>query len=264
MIIDAHTHIGESNGKIYTSGDLITSMDEAKIDYSILLAESGTSEDVSSIDNILKIAEKNPRLKPVVDCSFERLTEDYTKRIIDLLAKNKVVGVKFYLGYEPYYPNNEKLSPIYEFCQKSGKPVIFHTGILETGSHGLLKYSHPLNIDEVANRFAHLKIVMAHMGNPWLLDCAAVMAKNKYVYADMSAFFEENQPILYDDITVFKERMLDAELFLGSYDKFLFGTDWPLYNQAEYISAINALDLDERESELVYWKNAKQIFNLDI
>jgi len=128
----------------------------------------------------------------------------------------------------------------------------------------LLKYSHPLNIDEVANRFTHLKIVMAHMGNPWLLDCAAVMAKNKYVYADMSAFFEENRPILYDDITVFKESMLDAELLLGADDKFLFGRDWRLYNQAEYISAINALDLDERESELVFWKNAKEIFNLDI
>jgi predicted TIM-barrel fold metal-dependent hydrolase len=62
---------------------------------------------------------------------------------------------------------------------------MFHTGVLEAGSTGLLEYSHPLQIDRVATRFRNLTIVMAHMGNPWLIDCAAVLAKNENVYADM-------------------------------------------------------------------------------
>jgi predicted TIM-barrel fold metal-dependent hydrolase len=264
MIIDCHTHIGKSNNKDWKPEDLIASMDVAGIDYSIIIAESEAGGELSSIDSILKITAKQPRLKAVVDCSYKTLDIQQTNRIINLLEKEQAVAVKFYLGYEAYYPNNEKLYPIYEYCQKNGKPVIFHTGILETGLKGLLKYSHPLNVDEVANIFPGMKIVMAHMGNPWLLDCAAVLAKNKNVYADMSGFFEENTPIDHDDITIFKERLLDAELFLGNYEKFLFGTDWPLYNQKEYLEAIEAIDLDPREKDLVLWKNAKNIFNLSV
>lgn len=265
MIIDVHTHVGDGNdNKTFTADNLIASMDEANIDYSIIIAERTAAGKLSRIESILQVTEKNPRLKAVVDCHFESLDLAQINEIISLLDSGKVLGVKFYIGYEQYYPYNERLFPIYEYCQKNGKPVIFHTGIMEWGGTGLLKYAHPLTIDEVAALFPNLKIIMAHMGNPWLLDAAAVMSKNKNVYADMSGFFEEEMPISHDDIVVFKERMLDAELFLGSYDKFLFGTDWPLYNQKEYIGAINALDLDPREKDLVFWKNAVKLFNLKI
>ena len=70
---------------------------------------------------------------------------------------------------------------------------------------------------------------MAHMGNPWLIDCAAVLAKNENVYADMSAFFAENRSITAHDVEVFKQRMEQVRVFLYSYEKFLFGTDYPLY-----------------------------------
>jgi uncharacterized protein len=264
MIIDVHTHIGQEEKKVYQAGDLLKSMDEAQIAYSLIIADSEDPKEPSNIENILKQTQKNPRLKAVVDFQFSTISSSQIDKIITLLDEDKVVGVKFYIGYEHYYPYDERLFPLYKYCQKKQKPVIYHTGILQKGGDGLLKYSHPLNIDEVASLFPKMKIVMAHMGNPWLLDCAAVMAKNENVYADMSGFFDENSPINSDDRIVFKQRMLDAELFLGSYEKFLFGTDWPLYNQKEYVRAVDALDLDPYQEELVFWKNAVKVFNLKI
>jgi hypothetical protein len=141
---------------------------------------------------------------------------------------------------------------------------MFHTGVLEAGSTGLLEYSHPLQVDRVATRFPNLNIVMAHMGNPWLIDCAAVLAKNENVYADMSAFFAENKPITAHDVEVFKQRMEQVRVFLYSYDKFLFGTDYPLYSQKEYLAAVEALEMGPAEHEAVMHANAARLFGVTI
>ncbi len=259
MIVDAHTHLGDKEG--WKVEDLIASMDETGIDMSLVISEKR----YAPIKKILEQVEKYPkRLKAIGDINFETLDIDQINYILKLLEEDKIIGVKFYLGYENYYPSNEKLFAIYEYCQANNKPVVFHTGALETGDRGLLKYSHPLNIDEVAHHFPKLKIVMAHMGNPWLLDCAAVMSKNENVYADMSGYFEENEPIEYEEVAAFIQRLKAAWLFLGSYEKFIFGTDYPLYSQKEYLEAVLALDLNPKEKELVLWKNAAKIFNLDL
>ena len=133
---------------------------------------------------------------------------------------------------------------------------------METGFSGLLKYSHPLNVDEVANKFPNLKIVIAHMGNPWILDCLAVVLKNPNVYVDCSAYFTEYKPIKEEDVGVFIKQLTDAKVFIGDFKRFLFGTDWPLYNQKEYLEAVKGLPMTDEEKELVFWKNAKEVFNL--
>jgi predicted TIM-barrel fold metal-dependent hydrolase len=139
---------------------------------------------------------------------------------------------------------------------------MFHCGALERANRGLLKYSHPLTIDEVAHAFPRLRIVIAHMGNPWLLDCAAVMGKNEHVYADVSAFFDEFKPIAPHDVEIFVQRLGDVRLFLGSYEKLLFGTDWPLYSQAEYLAAVQALSLTAVEHERMLSGTAREIFGI--
>jgi predicted TIM-barrel fold metal-dependent hydrolase len=40
-----------------------------------------------------------------------------------------------------------------------------------------LKYAYPLNVDEVATDNPDLKIIICHLGNPWILDCQEVLYK---------------------------------------------------------------------------------------
>ena len=213
---------------------------------------------------MIKVCEKSPRLIPVGRIDYSDSIDKQIDEIIGYLNEKKIMGVKFYLGYQKYHPNEPKLHPIYKFCQDNNFPVIYHTGMLEAGFPGLLKSSHPLNIDEVADSFPDLKIVIAHMGNPWILDCGAVMLKNKNVYMDFSAFFSEYQPITEEELHFFIKRLTEFKMFVGDFKKCLFGTDWPLYSQKEYLQAVNKLPLRDEEMELVFWKNAKEIFNLDI
>jgi len=259
VTVDCHTHLGEADGRIYGPKELLASMDEAGIEQSVIIAERTSG---ITTEYLAGLASGEPRFKVLADVHFETLDVAEINKLVSLLESRRVVGLKFYTGYEAFFASNEKVFPLYEYCQEHGKPVMFHTGLLERANRGLLKYSHPLTIDEVAHAFPALRIVIAHMGNPWLLDCAAVMAKNDHVYADVSAFFDEHKPITAKETEIFVNRLSDVRLFLGSYEKFLFGTDWPLYAQNEYLAAVEALGLTADERDRVLGGNAKSLFGL--
>jgi len=70
-------------------------------------------------------------------------------------------------------------------------------------SRGKVRFSHPINIDDVATDNTELKIVICHMGTPWLLNCQEVVYKNKNVYTDVSGLvldvFNQEYIEYYDD-----------------------------------------------------------------
>jgi uncharacterized protein len=260
VVIDCHTHLDDDGG----ADKLLRSMDEAGIDCSIVIAET-LPGDISNAAQVLEAVRRSERLWAIVNCVFSKTVElKYVEELTQLLEQERVVGLKFYLGYEEYSANDERLHQLYEHCEKHDVPIMFHTGVLEAGSTGLLEYSHPLQVDRVATRFPNLTIVIAHMGNPWLIDCAAVLAKNPNAYADMSAFFAENRSITAHDVEVFKQRMEQVRVFLYSYEKFLFGTDYPLYSQKEYLAAVEALVMEPAEREAVMSANAARLFGIPI
>ncbi|OGY07815.1 MAG: hypothetical protein A2782_01590 [Candidatus Blackburnbacteria bacterium RIFCSPHIGHO2_01_FULL_43_15b] len=264
MIIDSHTHIALSGSpRIVTPDDLIKSMDEAGIDYSLLLANRKKGNGLSTREAV-EIAETNPRIKVIGHIEFGAPIAPQTENLKKYLESGQIHGVKFYLGYEDYSATDKQLFPLYEFCQKTNKPVIFHTGVLLIGERGMLKNSHPLNVDSVAYHFPDLKIIIAHMGNPWIADAAAILLKNPNVYADLSGYFTEWVPIAPEEVEDFKKSAACIKDFVGDYKKCIFGTDWPIYNQKEYVEAVKSLEMTEEEKELVFWKNANEIFSLGL
>ncbi len=258
MIIDSHTHVGNK-----TTKDLISSMDEAGIDYSLLIADSAPLGDWMSTDEVIKICEGNNRLKAIGCIEYKNIDSDQIEKLITYLQDRKIYGVKLYPGYEDFYPLDEKLLTFYEKCQEINKPLIFHTGLLQSGLPGRLKQSHPLNIDDLANKFPNLKIVMAHFGNPWIIDGTMVARRNKNVYVDLSGYFGEGK-FSKEHVDFFKQDLNYFRGFLDGFEKCLFASDWPQCSQREYVNAVNQLPLTDEEKNLVFWKNAKNIFQLDI
>lgn len=260
MIIDSHTHLEDEK---YTVEDLIASMDEAGIDFSLLIAGSAPLGDKGvTTEQVVKICTKNPRLKAVGNVEYRNLSNDQIQTLIEYLKQGKMYGVKLYPGYEDFYPADEKLFPLYEQCQALGKPVIFHTGLLAQELPGKLKQSHPLNIDELAQEFPALKIIMAHFGNPWVIDGTMVAWRNKNVYVDLSGYFGEK--ISKSEVRFFKNDLRILSGWLQGFHKCLFGTDYPIAHQSEYLKVVKQLPFSSAEKELVFWKNAKEIFGLEV
>lgn len=263
MLIDAHTHLGPFNKILATAEQLIHSMDEASIDYSIVIADNFRNDPRGiRMPELINISKKTPRLKIVGEVSISNLKEDQINYLKQNLENKNICGLKFYPGYENFFPYDQRLYPLYQFCSDNGYPVIFHTGYLEVNTPGHMKQSHPLHIDDVAQDFPRLKIIIAHLGNPWLLDTAAIMYRNKNIYTDVSAQFAEYQTIKPSSVSNFISDMKVFKYNMGNYKRIIFGTDFPLYSQKEYVEAVNMLDLTAEEKDLVFWKNAATIFNL--
>ena len=110
------------------------------------------------------------------------------------LKKSQCCGIKLYPGYSHIYVYDEWYDPIYELAEKYDKPVAIHTGLTAT-ANALLKYSHPLTLDEAAVRHPNVQLVMCHIGNPFLQDAIAVLEKNHNVAVDLSGLLEARCPI---------------------------------------------------------------------
>ena len=52
--------------------------------------------------------------------------------------------------------------------------------------------------------------------------------------------------------------------YAGDPKYLLYGTDWPISNMNSYLNFIKQLDLPEEKKELILWKNAAELFKIDV
>jgi Predicted metal-dependent hydrolase of the TIM-barrel fold len=195
-----------------------------------------------------------------------------------LIQDNQLVGIKFYTGYQHYYPfdlydpnADRPVSAHYhnplQICSELQIPAIFHCGdCLCSYKQSKLKYAHPLNIDEPATDYDDVNFIIAHMGYPWHRDAAQVCYKNSNVYADVSGFVYGN--FQSGDKNKFKQTLLEF-LDIAEPNKLLFGSDWPISNQDSYLEALDWIStsitnrkVSEALTAQVMSKNVKKVFNL--
>lgn len=255
MVIDCHTHLGRNDHIRASVDQLLTSMDEAGIDQSLVFA--GELNDYPTYEMLKEIKPHRDRLHGVASWNFNRF--DYQlacqslsygvyalgKPQADLFAElykaKQIVAVKFYVGYYHYMPADPEITHALSVLEKVGCPAIFHCGdCLNSVKCSKLKYSHPLNIDEVAVDFPNMNFIIAHMGWPWHRDAAEVCYKNENVYSDISGFvygaFENNGP--NNTARKFKKVLEEFIDICDGGHKLLFGTDWPISNQASYLKTL--------------------------
>ena len=271
-IIDCHTHIGGFGGiakelAAKSAEDLIRSMDEAGIEMSLVIANNlkGYVDGITSEELVEEVQKLPKRLRAIANLDFPRLAEeDYSKRLLRTLESKWVVGLKLYAGYQQYDRLDEHITPFYNLCQARSIPVIFHTGDLGEGMGGDKEDAHPRVIVGLAKKFPKLTIIAAHFGNPWIKECGEIMREYQNVYADLSGYFTELQPISEKEKQEFHDDIEKLKEAAGGLTKCLFGTDWWLYSQREYKEAVESVPLSEKERELIFYENARRIFNLDL
>ena len=195
---------------------------------------------------------------------YEERNQDERLRFIERHLKRKNCrGIKLYPGYRYFYIYDERLAPIYELAVKYNKPVAVHTG-LTAGSNSLLKYCHPLVMDEAVVNFPAVRFVMCHFGEPWFDDAAAVMEKNPQITADLSGMLEgkiSDMPAFLRRTNGFAAKLKDTLLYLDAFDRFMFGTDWPLANFGDYVEFTKAV-IPREKWEQVFYLNAKRIYGI--
>ncbi len=97
-------------------------------------------------------------------------------------------GLKFQQIFQGFFPNDERVYPIYEAAEKLGLVALFHMGTTGIGAGmpggmGLrLKYGQPMHVDDVAADFPNLTIIAAHPGWPWSDEVARTLLQDKMLF----------------------------------------------------------------------------------
>jgi hypothetical protein len=182
------------------------------------------------------------------------------ERVEAVLSDPRTVGIKIYAGYYPFYVHDRVYEPIYRMAEEYQLAIVIHGGATYS-DRCCLKYSHPLEVDELAVRHRHLNFIIAHLGDPWVMDTAAVVAKNENVHADLSGLIVGDEQKIWNTRTnrLSMEHIQHALNYAERYDKFLFGSDWPLAPVAPYIEFVRDL-LPEEHHESVFYHNAIRAF----
>ncbi|MBX0359371.1 amidohydrolase family protein [Halobacillus sp. Nhm2S1] len=273
-IIDAHIHFsriqsfkdtGEDLSRVdYTKQGLREEMERGEIAFAIGMGVTEGSEGFPDrhvttpmgldLDEVLP-----PGVGVCPGINPFCLGQDALDRLETELQKPETVGVKIYLGYYPFYAYDDIYQPVYDLAAAYEVPVVFHTG--DTYSEcGLLKYSHPLTLDEVAVARRDVNFVMAHLGDPWVLTGAEVVYKNRNMFADLSGWLVGTKKEL-------DERLVDnhfdhvrhALTYCDHYEKLLFGSDWPLVPIKDYAGFIGDF-IPSKHVEGVFYENACRVF----
>ena len=267
-IIDAHIHFSniKSFKEVSKKSEVDYSLEGFKKEFkdciAIGMGVTETSDVFPSSDtlNPMKLdLDENP--DNLYTCLGFNPNEDYNLEDFEKHLTKNVVGLKVYAGYYHYHVHDDVYKPLYDIALKHDLPIVIHSG--DTFStKGLLKYSHPLEIDELAYKYPDNKFIIAHFVDPWIMTAAEVAAKNKNVYVDLSGLIVGNQ----DDINHFKNEDFKSHIrrglvYLDNYKKVLFGTDWPLVGLKEYYEFIKEL-IPQEHHEDVFYNNAKKLFKL--
>ena len=219
--------------------------------------------DPLGVRRTLEIAERVPGLRAIGVAHPERTDAGHLSAVVSLLKGGQVVALKVYLGYVHRFPADPGYRPYYELAEKYKLPVILHTGDTYT-PFAKLKYAHPINIDEVAVDHPKVRFVMAHVGNPWMLDAAEVVYKNINVWVDLSGLLiaedlDFNAPEQFEERQAIIERIRMAFRYAQRPNRFLYGSDWPLTPMAMYRDFIQEA-IAEEYHEQVFVENAQIVF----
>ncbi|MEZ5317388.1 MAG: amidohydrolase family protein [Vicinamibacterales bacterium] len=266
MIIDCHVHLNNYHEEIAVSLDesldkLQASMAEAGVDYALVLTSYVVSPHRPSAAEVIKAIEKVPNLGVVAGISFLQYREKQLRELADFLRDGLVKGLKLYPGYEPFYPHDSRLRVVYDLAEEFDVPVMIHSGDTYNPK-GKVKYSRPIEVDEVAVDHPNVKFVICHLGNPWLVDCMEVVYKNRNVYADISGLVLGDFSEAFEDYM--QEQIEDVILYAGEPAYLLFGTDWPICNMKSYVKFVSELKLQEPHRRMLLYENARRLFKLPL
>jgi predicted TIM-barrel fold metal-dependent hydrolase len=176
--------------------------------------------------------------------------------------RGDIAGFKIYAGYYHEHVYGKVYEPVYKLASEHGLAVAIHGGDTYFKG-GLIEYSRPLHVDRLAHSFPDMKIVICHMGYPWVMEACEMAYKHNNVYIDLSGLAVggaaecermAGEPLIRD---FFRQGLL----FLNNYKKVIFGTDWPLAPIGPYVEMCRAI-IPEYAREDVFYRNAAGVYGL--
>lgn len=242
MIVDCHTQVWDSPSQLGRAAAMLTA-EPLQADTSHHLRA------VDPVDRAIVLGFKSRFLGAEIPNHF---VADYVRRYADKLVgfagidptdpaclsdlalaheQLGLKGVTLSPGLQNYHPADTRAQRVYEECARRGMPLLFEQNLRIP--HARMEFARPLLLDEIASDYPGLRIVIGHMGFPWIHETVVLLGKHRNVMADVAGLLPK--------------RWLTYNALLSAYeygvlDKLLFGSNFPYRSPAACIEALYSIN----------------------
>ncbi len=246
MIVDCHTHIWPDRAAIGRAADFsclctpnvtqactnshIEAMDHADRAIVLGFASKFLQAEISNV--LLKNYVQQHPGKLIGFAGLDPLDTEDPIGTLETLHLDGFKGVVLCPACQSCHPCDVQAMLVYEAAEKLNMPVYFLYG-QNLPRQACLEYANPTPLDEIGRRFPDLKMIISHLGFPYIEETIAILAKNPNVFADVSGL-SNKQWQAYRSLTLAYE--------YGVIEKLLFGSDFPNFSVKESIEALYNLN----------------------
>ncbi|MCW5977278.1 MAG: amidohydrolase [Bryobacteraceae bacterium] len=165
-------------------------------------------------------------------CSVDPQDPDAVDQLDHAVQTLKLRGLKMGPIYQNVAPEDSRFRRILRRAEELRIPLLIHQGTTFCANVSL-EIANPIQLQPLALEFPNLKMVIAHMGHPWIDETMVLIRKNRNVFADISA--------LYYRPWQFYNGMVSAMEY-GVLDRLLFGSDYPFTTPGSTIEALRKMN----------------------
>ncbi|MEV4178744.1 amidohydrolase family protein [Nonomuraea sp. NPDC049709] len=240
MIIDVHAHWGPWFFSMDVAGANLATMDRFGIDLSIVSATEAVIYDARAGNRALAewLATQDRHLGYVT--INPRRPADGERDLREYLPTGKFAGVKIHTDYTGSPASSPQTREALAMVAAAGVPALVHTWGTTV-----------LDLAQVCLDTPGLRVIAGHMGADGFAH--AIEAANACDRLYLEPCYSHAPAGRIAQVAAGVDRT-----------RLLFGTDSTLIDPASAYGAVAAAGLDEETAELVAWRNAARLFDLDI
>ncbi|MBA7469384.1 hypothetical protein ES707_04651 [subsurface metagenome] len=279
MIIDFHTHVfppqikknrskyidsdpcfailySEKNAKLATADELITSMDKAGVDISVIVNIGWTTHElcVETNDYILESIARYPQ-RLIGFCTVQPHSYEAAITEIERCAKAGIRGVGEIRPDIQLFDlrDEEVIEPLIKVIRKHKLILLTHASEPVGHNYPGKGAITPDMLYPFITSHPDLTIVCAHWGGglPFYALMPEVKQAMNNVFFDTAA-----SPFLYSP------QIYNQVIQLVGAERILFGSDYPLLTQSRLLEEIRSLDLPEATRDLILSGNAQRLLGI--
>lgn len=148
------------------------------------------------------------------------------------ITKLGLKGLKFSPVYAGFHPWADEAWRFYEIANELRVPILWHQSAAYA-AESTLEYGNPILLDKIARAFPELRMIIAHVGQPWIGETVVLLRKHRQMFADLSARY-------YRKWQFYNALMLAIDYDVT--DQLLFGSDFPIQTTQEAIESFRAIN----------------------
>ena len=172
------------------------------------------------------------------------LTEEEVNNEVEWAIENGFKGIKLHPDFQKFYVDEEKAEKFYK-AAGNRLPILFHAG------DNRFEFSKPQRIVNMAKKYPDVNFIAAHFGGYRCWDDAKLYKGLKNVYFDTCS----SLPFIS------AEKAKEIIDMLGV-ERFFFATDFPMWDAKGEMERFNAINLTEKEREMILSKNVKKLLKI--